>query len=392
MKKFTALHQFYRKILSQCGFDWTFDYFTLNLRRQKIICAILVFFLYLNTFNATIFLSSFESFGIWAVCVIFFCAGSFSCLAALLLFVYGKECKYLLDWCSNLYISPTDVRLIRIHDDIFRKAARETILLAKVTFYGFKFLLIVIFLPPIPLYFFTGTVMLPATFYFPGLPYTELPYYLLNYISQFLGVYCATSVTPILHSILVMVVIHAKYQLDLVDATVEVIINDGTIPGKEKDVKGELEEIIKMHTNVLGIIRLASRVFSMLLLAYNSAVYFIIGFTFVATQLDKSLIIFSPVAIVSVVYLGLISYFGSVLYERLTSVGNAIYCSNWYLLPVKHQKTLKLVILQSQRSKPLTAGDFIDLSLVSFLNNQMSTLSKSGVKGRDLIFFDNLES
>lgn len=170
-------------------------------------------------------------------------------MAAMLLVIYGKQAKYLIDWCHNLYVMEMDERFEQIRDDLFKKCATQTLFLTKATFYGFKFLLVVIFVTPIPLYFFTGTVMLPATFYFPGLPYTEFKYYMLNYVSQFLGVFCATSVTPILNSILVMVLLHAKYQLDLIDASMKLTIDDGD--SQEKAVKQALEGVIKMHTDVL---------------------------------------------------------------------------------------------------------------------------------------------
>lgn len=248
MTKLDNIHKFYKAVLTECGFDWILGYPTAHLKRQRTIFVILVGFLLLNTFQATISLGIFESFGVWAVCVILFCSASFSTMAAILLVIYGKPAKYLLDWCHNLYVAEMDVRFARIRDDLFKKCATQTMFLAKATFYGFKFLLIVIFVTPIPLYIFTGTVMLPATFYFPGLGYTEFRYYMLNYVSQFLGIFCATSVTPILNSILVMVLLHAKYQLDLIDASIELTINDA---GKEKDTKIVLEEVIKMHADVL---------------------------------------------------------------------------------------------------------------------------------------------
>lgn len=251
MNKFGSIHQFYKSVTEGCGYDWILGYYNQRLARQKILFCIMVGFLLLNYLQVAASLGSFESFSVWAVCVILFCSASFSTIAAILLVIYGKQIKYLLHWCKNLHVAEIDERFAEIRDDLFKKCARQTLFLTKATFYGFKFLLVVIFITPIPLYIFTGTVMLPATFYFPGLSHTEFKYYLLNYFSQFLGIFCATSVTPILNSILVMVLLHAKYQLDLIDASMKLTIDGAGTDFKEEDIKGILEGIIKMHADVL---------------------------------------------------------------------------------------------------------------------------------------------
>lgn len=251
MNNFHSINQFYKRVTAECGYDWILGYYNPRIARQRLLFCIMVVFLLLNQLQVTASLGSFASFGFWAVCVILFCSASFSTISAILLVIYAKQVKYLLNWCSSLYEAEMDDRFSQIRDDLFKKCARQTIFLARATFYGFKFLLVVIFIAPIPLYMITGTLMLPATFHFPGLPYKEFKYYLLNYVSQFLGVFCATSVTPILNSILVMVLLHAKYQLDLIDASMKMTIDNVDTDAKDKDLKGVLEGVIKMHSDVL---------------------------------------------------------------------------------------------------------------------------------------------
>uniref|UniRef100_A0A336LSA8 Odorant receptor n=1 Tax=Culicoides sonorensis TaxID=179676 RepID=A0A336LSA8_CULSO len=367
MNYFDPIQEFYISLTSKIGYDWILGYESSSKSRQKSIFLLMVGFLFINHGQVTFALIRFDSFGVWAVCVILFSAASFSLIAAILLVIYAKKLQYILKWCNKIYINKINSAFVHLRSPILKKCAKQTEFFIKITRNSFNFILFVIFVTPIPLFIFTGRIMLPVTFSFPGLPYDELKYYMLNYFSQFFGVFCAAGVTTCLNAILVTVLLHTKYQLDFIDECIKETIDGAESDFGVKDVKEMLEDIIKMHADVLNTMKLASEAFSLQILLFDMVTYFVIGFTYVATQLDKSLIYFAIIAIVCASYLGLISFLGTNLHERSTSIATVIYCSKWYNLDVKHQQTLKLVMLRSQKSKPLTAGGFTELSLVSYI-------------------------
>lgn len=251
MNRFDSIDYFYKTITTRFGYDWILGYHTSHLGRQKFIFSIMVGFLFLNFCQVISSLRTFVPFGVWAICIILFSSALFSVSAALLLIIHGKRISIIINWCRSLYVAKIDEAFVHIRNKFFKKCARETLFLTKAVFYGFILILVVLFTVPILLYFATGRVMLPATFYFPKLPHEEFKFYVLNYISQFLGVFCATHVTMTLNSILIMVLLHAKYQMDLIETCMNLTINRVGLDLKEERVKEALEVIIKMHVDVL---------------------------------------------------------------------------------------------------------------------------------------------
>lgn len=101
------------------------------------------------------------------------------------------------------------------------------------------------------MYLYDATVMTPFPFHIPYLPHNTFPYYQFNYISQLVGIYFAACVTIIINSILITMLIHAKYQLDFIDGSIEVIVNEAGTTFELSEIEFMMKIIIDMHVDVL---------------------------------------------------------------------------------------------------------------------------------------------
>uniref|UniRef100_A0A336MDW2 Odorant receptor n=1 Tax=Culicoides sonorensis TaxID=179676 RepID=A0A336MDW2_CULSO len=365
---FNPIQIFFENITNIIGYDWLFGYTPINLRRQQIIFVIFSGILILNMTQMKNALLDASSIGHLAINVILFSAATYSCVVAVILAKYSKDFRFLIDWCGNLYTKKIDARISHIRDELFKECAAQVYLFLRATNYGYKSLIPIIFTFPLFMYLYDSTIMTPFPFHIPYLPHDYFPFYQFNYISQLGGIYFAACVTIIINSILITMLIHAKYQLDFIDGSIKVIVNEAGTTFELSEIEFMMKIVIDMHVDVLDVVKISSKIFSLQILSLNLMCYFLIGFTYIVVQIDKSSIYFTAVTCVNVLQLGFFSFLGAHLFYRLTDLSVGIYCTNWYNLSVKHQKTLQMMMIRSQKSKALSAAGFIDLSLISFLN------------------------
>lgn len=105
------------------------------------------------------------------------------------------------------------------------------------------------FTPPIILYLLKGVVMLPYPNKWDFLPYDTFPLYCVNYFIQIVGVYTAATVAVTMNSLLIMTLFHIRYQLDLIERTLKVIINEPEVSEAEFD--RIIKHLVNLHAEVV---------------------------------------------------------------------------------------------------------------------------------------------
>lgn len=91
--------------------------------------------------------------------------------------------------------------------------------------------------------------MLPYPNHFAFLPYDTPLKYAINYSIQIIGVYTAATVAVTVNSLFIMTLFHIRYQLDLIEQSLLVIVNDTKI--SDEDFERIINHLIDLHAEVV---------------------------------------------------------------------------------------------------------------------------------------------
>ncbi|XP_078051354.1 odorant receptor 10-like, partial [Augochlora pura] len=139
-----------------------------------------------------------------------------------------------------------------------------------------------------------------------------------------------------------------------------------------KTVNGRLSDIVGQHIRIQTFLKLMEKALTQICLVeyFGSTVDICLcGYYVIVESRAKDLahvITYGMIMMSFVFNIFIFCYIGELVAEECRKVGETAYMIDWYRLPEKSQLSVVLIMLMSNSSKKLTAGNIIHLTLSSF--------------------------
>ncbi|XP_043517208.1 uncharacterized protein LOC122532481 [Frieseomelitta varia] len=212
---------------------------------------------------------------------------------------------------------------------------------------------------------------LPLSVYNKMIPVETSPANEIVIVMQFLSAFISDSGGIGFYVLASVLAAHACGQLDVL----AIWINDYVNESRDKNEDGSfrrIEMIVQHHLRILDFIARIEEIMSWVcmtelfrcILAICMVGYFIImeWSEHDVRNLATYFIVFISVTFNTFV----LCYIGELLTEQCLKVGEIVYMTNWYYLPVKKILDLILIIVRSSMVIELTAGKIIQMSIYTF--------------------------
>ncbi|KAK2583187.1 hypothetical protein KPH14_009207 [Odynerus spinipes] len=190
------------------------------------------------------------------------------------------------------------------------------------------------------------------------------------YILQLLSGLVAHNITVATCGLAALLAMHACGQLEILISWLECLLDDRE--NASDTIDNRLADIVEQHVRVLSFIKRTQKIIKEISLVE------IVGCTLNMCCLGYYCMVEWDIRqpLGSVTYLILLTsvtfnififcYIGEILAEQTLKVGEKSYMIEWYRLPGKKNLALVLIIMMSNTSTRLTAGNLIPLSINSF--------------------------
>lgn len=107
--QFPTIENFFYSLGLFIGYDWILGFKSPYLKRQYTV-VIFTFFCFFTTF-ITVLTTKHNTIAEFGLSIITVCAGCYSWLVAILLFVKRKDFVYFLRWCRQVNLQKVDTRI-----------------------------------------------------------------------------------------------------------------------------------------------------------------------------------------------------------------------------------------------------------------------------------------
>ncbi|XP_011251117.3 odorant receptor 4-like [Camponotus floridanus] len=207
----------------------------------------------------------------------------------------------------------------------------------------------------------------------------ELPFemkstsvYIIVLITQFIHQMSAASTTGVLNSLLIILVLHACGQIDIVRHKLSAITQKNIERGITETI---MKTLIIRHQRIISFSKDIEVLYSSIALIQfvsNTLVICCLGFLIVisigvpggSAVLVKSILFYVVICLDAFIF----CFVGEYLSTKSRMIGDAAYESLWYESNPNLNRNVLLMIVRSQKHLTLTAGKFMDLSLQEFAN------------------------
>ncbi|KAF9409829.1 hypothetical protein HW555_010907 [Spodoptera exigua] len=162
-------------------------------------------------------------------------------------------------------------------------------------------------------------------------------------------------------------------QFQLLKYNIEHLIPDdgtcGRLPNIE-EIRTEFVDLIKWHQDLISSVKLLETIYTrstLLNFVSSSALICLTGFNVLAGSDFVYVMTFVSFLFLSALQIFFLCFFGDLLLNSSTKVSDAVYNCRWYLAGTSLGKDLLLVQIRSQTPCKLTAWDFSEVNLKSFM-------------------------
>ncbi|XP_050600412.1 odorant receptor 22c-like isoform X1 [Bombus affinis] len=200
--------------------------------------------------------------------------------------------------------------------------------------------------------------------------YYESPMYEYVFVVQFLQLLATGISIAMLDALIITLILHIGGQIEMLHEALENIsIKDEKHGSLRNVIKSLTDHHYRIILNSEYIEKLFSYIALMQLLC-NTIVICCIGFLIIVAVnsygdikiLMKILLFYIAITLEAFIF----SYAGEYLSSKSLSVSSSAYGSSWYLLEPRNRRVVILLMIRSQRSLTITAGKFMDLSMIGF--------------------------
>uniref|UniRef100_A0A336LUD7 CSON005022 protein n=1 Tax=Culicoides sonorensis TaxID=179676 RepID=A0A336LUD7_CULSO len=138
---------------------------------------------------------------------------------------------------------------------------------------------------------------------------------------------------------------------------------------ESSETENRFKEIICLHCDIISTLSKVIKLHSTSIFLWETFMLSTHGTATIMIKMNPATILqlSLPLIIFTAQYL-IISGFSSAIESSYDELSDAIYCSKWYLLPVKSQKIVLNIMVMAQKHVCLSVGGFADSNLERFTN------------------------
>ncbi|XP_068987567.1 odorant receptor 82a-like [Bombus flavifrons] len=200
--------------------------------------------------------------------------------------------------------------------------------------------------------------------------YYESPMYEYVFVVQFLQLLATGISIAMLDALIITLILHIGGQIEMLHEALE---NISIKDEKHGSIRNVIKSLTDHHYRIILNSEYIEKLFSyiaLMQLLCNTIVICCIGFLIIVAVnsygdikvLMKILLFYIAITLEAFIF----SYAGEYLSSKSLSVSSSAYSSSWYLLEPRNRRVVILLMIRSQRSLTITAGKFMDLSMIGF--------------------------
>ncbi|XP_017759713.1 PREDICTED: odorant receptor 4-like [Eufriesea mexicana] len=210
---------------------------------------------------------------------------------------------------------------------------------------------------------------LPCPFYTNLLDVRFSPMNEIMFVLQFLSGFIVTSITVGACGLAAVLAMHACGQLSVVMSKLDNLVDTKEEKEEQKVARQKLGSIVEHHLRTLSFLCYIEKVMNMICLVE------LVGCTmnmclikyYLLTEKSKKVLATYVIVYVSMIFnIFIFCYIGEIITEQCKEVGEKVYMTEWYRLPHKTARSLVMIISRSNVVIQITAGKFIQISIVTF--------------------------
>nr|QEE82741.1 odorant receptor 23 [Conogethes pinicolalis] len=150
----------------------------------------------------------------------------------------------------------------------------------------------------------------------------------------------------------------------------QLITGKGLLADRDDQLKEKLADIVRWHQQIISCAEMLEVMYSKSTLfnyISSSLIICLTGFNSMVIDDMAIVISFFMLAVVEVLQIFFLCYFGGKLIDSSTDVSSGAYNSKWYLTDIPTRKTILLIQTRAQNPCKLTAAGFADVNLRAFM-------------------------